>query len=64
MHEEDATVRERAGATDAMPKRKRLFCPVTVGTFKKDPASMLARRDVPVSGQHAGELSHCCLLRR
>ena len=23
MHEEDATVRERVGATDAMPKRKR-----------------------------------------
>jgi hypothetical protein len=26
--------------------------PVAVGTFKKNPASMLARRDVPDTGQH------------
>jgi hypothetical protein len=34
MQEDDATVRERVGATDAMPKRKRLSCHVKVGTFK------------------------------
>jgi hypothetical protein len=35
-----------------MPKRRRVSCPVAVGTFKKNPASMLARRDVPDTGQH------------
>ena len=45
-------VRERIGAPNVMPKRRRLSCPVAVGTFKKNPASMLARRDVPDTGQH------------
>jgi hypothetical protein len=58
----NSAYRRRVGL-DILPKRRRLSCPVAVGTFKKNPASMLARRDVPDTGQHILPVILCGIAR-